>query len=132
MNIHFVALRRRNNFYQRLLIATRAVSYTISRDDKIYVYTNLCLDSRDLVVLRAEFGCEVYLQPLSCDQDVALSQLPALVTANVKASPNDANVLIDNDGICKRGHVVIIPAYASSFKTKTRERSNCYETHHHN
>lgn len=117
MIIHFVALRRRNNFYQRLLAAANAVAYRFDADDKIYVYSNLCLDSRDLTLLRSEIGCEVYLQPLSADEDLALSALPDLIIGNVKAHPCDANLLIDNDGMCKRGHVTIIPAYSSSFKS---------------
>lgn len=116
MNIHFVALRRRNNFYQRLLGAANAVGYRIFFDDKLYVYSNLCLDSRDLTMLRNELGCEVYLQPLSATEDAALRMLPELVVANAKANPDEANMLVDNDGICKKGHVTIIPAYSSSFK----------------
>lgn len=117
MNIHFVALRRRNNFHQRILSAANAVSYRIGPDDHIYIYSNLCLNSRDLTVLRTELRCEVYLQPLSSDEDVALRALPDVVTLNAKAHPDDANMLVDNDGICKRGHVTIIPAYSSSFKS---------------
>lgn len=116
MNIHFVALRKRNNFHQRLLSAVNAVSYRITPDDHLYVYSNLCIDSRDLMLLRTELDCEIHLQPVSADEKLALKQLTGLVTANAKGHPTEANLLIDNDGICKRGHVVVIPAYASSFK----------------
>lgn len=117
MNIHFVALRRRNNFLHRLLTAAAGVSYRIDAEDKVFVYSNLCFDSRDLSLLRSELGCEVFLQPVSSDETVALAQLPDLVTANARKHSDDANMLVDNDGICKRGHVTIIPAYSSSFNS---------------
>lgn len=116
MNIHFVALRRRNNFLQRLLDAANSVTYRLGADDRVFVYSNLCLDSRDLTVLRSDLNCEVYVQPLSVDESVALNALPDLVVGNARMYPLDANMLIDNDGICKRGRVTIIPAYSSSFK----------------
>lgn len=117
MNIHLVVLRRRSHLHQRLLAAANAVSYNIRPDDHIFIYSNLCLDSRDLIILRTELQCEVLLQPLSADEDVALTNLVDVVTANTRLYPNDANMLIDNDGICKRGRAIIIPAYASSFKS---------------
>lgn len=116
MNIHFVALRRRNNFYLRLLTAANSVDYRIGPGDRIFIYSNLCLDSRDLAILRAELQCDVYLQPLTSDEESALRALPDIVTYNAASYPEDANMLVDNDGICKRGHITIIPAYASSFK----------------
>lgn len=116
MNIHFVALRRRDNFQQRLLAAANSVSYRIGTSDRIFVYSNLCLDSRDIGLLRSEFGCEVHLQPLSANEDIALSSLSDVVTANARFYANEANMLVDNDGICKRNRVTVIPAYASRFK----------------
>lgn len=116
MNIHFVALRKRNNFLHRLLSAVNSVGYRLRFDDHVYVYTNLCLTSADILALQSELRCNVYLQPLSSDEDVALRNLPDVVLLNARCHPDDANVLIDNDGVCKRGHVVVIPSYSSQFR----------------
>lgn len=116
MNIHFVALRRRNNFLQRVLNAVNSVGYRIERDDRLFMYTNLCLESIDIYHLCNDLGCEVILQPLSSDEHVALSNLPNVVTAHARNHPDDANLLIDNDGISKRGRAIIIPSYSSKFR----------------
>lgn len=115
MNIHFVALRNRTNFLTRILNATNSVKYRVGNGDRLFIYTNLCLSSVDLAHLRDTLCCELYLQPLAADEDVALSTLPDVVTAHARQYPDDANVLIDNDGICKRSHVVIVPSYSSKF-----------------
>lgn len=116
MNIHFVALRRRNNFSYRILNALNALGYRLDIDDHLFVYTNMCLESSDIVALRDDLRCHVYIQPLSSDEGVALLNLPDIVIRNAREYPDDSNVLIDNDGICKRGHVIVVPSYSSNFE----------------
>lgn len=115
MNIHFVALRKRNGYFCRILSAANSVGYRIGTGDRVFIYTNLCLDSADIASLRDALGCELYLQPLSADESAALLALPDVVTNNAHAYPDDANMLIDNDGVRKRGRVTIIPSYSSKF-----------------
>lgn len=116
MNIHFVVLRNRKDLLQRILSATASVRYRVGKGDRLFVYTNLCLSSFDLSRLRDDLECELYLQPLASDEGIALSNLPDIVTAHAREYSCDANILIDNDGICKHSRVVIIPAYSSNFR----------------
>ena len=116
MNIHLVALLRRTDFAVNVKSAVAAVGYRINPDDRVYLYTNLCLDTRDLSVVRSELACDIYLQPLPCNHQDALAVLPDLVTSNAALHADDANLLIDGIGLCRTSRTRIIPSISSAMK----------------
>lgn len=117
MNIHVVLLNKRVDLYTTVSSAAAALGYKIISDDHICVYTNLCVDSRDLSLLRTQFTCEVVLQPLSADDGIALSTLPDVVASNARKYPDDANMLVDANGKCKRARTTIIPSVSSAYRS---------------
>lgn len=116
MNVHFVLMFKRVDASSLIRAAANAVGYRLLPTDRVYVYTNFCLDTSDLSNLHRELGCEVYLQPLPCRDNDAIAVLPDIVTRHAYEYPNDANLLVDASGKCKRSHTMIIPSISSSLK----------------
>lgn len=116
MNLHLVVLHKRINMINVVATAVSRLCYNVALDDTIYVYSNLCLESRDLIELSTHFGCDVYLQPLSADDAHALRALPDVVLGNARKHPYDANMLIDGHDKVKKARMTIIPSYATQFK----------------
>lgn len=116
MNVHFVLLFKRVDSASLIRAAVNSVGYRLNADDRVYIYTNLCLDARDISMLRSDLCCDIYLQPLPHDSHAALSILPDIVTGKAKDYPNDANLLIDAYGKFKRSRTMIIPSIASTLQ----------------
>lgn len=116
MNVHFVLMARRVDISSSIRAAVNAVNYRLVADDNVYIYTNLCLDARDIALLHVELGCQICLQPLPCRDDDAISALVPLVIAKAKSHPDDANLLIDGSGKYKRSRTMIIPSISSTLK----------------